>query len=237
MHSIIGCIRENLFPMPNLIIRKRYTTTLNLNHYGFGDKMGCVLAECLKDLPHIEAINLADNNLTDDSLKYLIQAIMCISTLQDLNLSRNKIDGESSDALAEYVSDPNCPLITLTLQSADVDDGEADRFVQCLVSNGKLLELDLSSNLLGTAEVASIGDASIKTGGASIAEFITSKHCRLQVLKLAWNSIRLNSAIKLSQAVAFNSTLTFLDLGNNGMGWEAGEMLGDAIMENRKPYA
>ena len=106
-----------------------------------GDKVGCVLSECLKDLPHIEAINLADNNLTDDSLKYLIQAIMCIKTLQDLNLSRNKIDGECSDALAEYLSDPTCPLVKLTLQSADVDDGEADRFVQCLVSNGKLLEL------------------------------------------------------------------------------------------------
>lgn len=43
----------------------------------------------------------------------------------------------------------------------------------------------------------------------------------------------MNSAVKLSKAVAYNSTITYLDLGNNGMGWAAGEMLGDAIMENR----
>ena len=31
---ISGCIRENLLPMPNIILRKNYTTTLNLSHYG-----------------------------------------------------------------------------------------------------------------------------------------------------------------------------------------------------------
>lgn len=228
-----GCIREGLHPMPNLIVRKQFSTAHNLAHYGFGDKMGCVLAECLPDLPHVEALNLADNNLTDASLKHLIRAIASIKTLRNLDLSRNKIDGESSDELAEYVSRADCPLVRLTLQSADVDDGEAERFVQCLCSNGNILELDLSNNLLGTAEASNGGDSAVQTGGVALAEFISSESCKLQVLKVSWNSIRLRSAVRLAEAVAFNHTLTHLDLSCNGMGHAAGEALGDAIMENR----
>eukprot|EP01038_Epipyxis_sp_PR26KG_P006330 gene6330-8716_t len=228
-----GCIREGLCPLPNLILRKDLTTEINLSHYGIGDKMGKVLAECIHLLPAIEKINLKDNNLTDDSLQFLIDSIIAVKSLRDLDLSRNKIDGASSDSLAEYVSRPDCPLIRLTLQSADVDDGECDRFVQNLVSNKKLLELDLSSNLLGSAETMSSGDPNIRTGGEAIALFISSKSCRLQVLKLAWNSIRLNSAIKLTSALALNSTITYLDLSSNGLGWAAGEVMGDSILENK----
>lgn len=228
-----GCIRDGLQPMPNLVLRKGFTTSHNLAHFGIGDKMGCVLAPCLKDLPHIESVNLADNNLTDVSMKHLIQALISIQTLQELNLSRNKIDGESSEALAVYVSRADCPLVRLILQSADVDDDEADHFIQCLTSNEHILELDLSSNLLGTAESTSNSGDDVQTGGVSIANFISSESCKLQVLKLAWNSIRATSAKKLAAAVAFNNTLTYLDLSCNGMGYAAGEVLGDSIMENR----
>lgn len=226
-----GCIRDGLLPLPNLILRKNFTKTINLEHNGMGDKMGRVLAECLEELPLIESVNLNDNNLTDDSLKYLITALINIKTLTSLNLSRNKIDGESSDALAEYVSREDCPLLVLTLQSADVDDGECDRFVQCLVSNRKLRNLDMSANLLGTAE--SKGDPTAPSGPGSIATYLKSTSCQLEVLKLAWNSIRLKSAVVLTSSLAFNNTVTYLDISCNGLGWAAGEVLGDALMENR----
>ena len=126
--------------------------------------MGKVLAECLEDLPLIESIDLNDNGLTDESLKHLLSALINIKSLRNLNLSRNKIDGESSDALAEYVSRPDCPVKTLIMQSADVDDGECAGFVQCLMTNRVLLELDLSSNLLGTAENSANSDPDFQTG-------------------------------------------------------------------------
>ncbi|RYH24941.1 hypothetical protein EON65_16165 [archaeon] len=229
---LAGCIREGIQPLSNLIVRRNVTTTLDLSHYSMGDKMGRVLAECLGDLPCLESINLNDNNLTDDSLQYLIEAIISIPSVHELDLSRNKIDGQSSEALAGYVSRADCPLKKLVLQVADVDDGECDHFVQCLCSNEQLLELDLSSNLLGTTETKAIEEGG-RTGGEALADFIQSKSCRLQVLKLGWNSIRGNSAASLAKAVAFNNTITFLDLNNNGLGYQAGELLGDAIMENR----
>lgn len=125
-------------------------------------------------------IYLLFDKKTDESLKHLLSALVNISSLHTLDLSRlliylilflslllqcrNKIDGDSSDALAEYVSRSDCPLRKLILQSADVDDGECDGFVKCLMTNKMLLELDMSSNLLGTAENMTSDDPDFKTG-------------------------------------------------------------------------
>eukprot|EP01033_Poteriospumella_lacustris_P022121 gene22121-16561_t len=176
--------------------------------------MGRILAYCLSDLPYLEHIDLNDNLLTDDSLQYIIQAIIAIPTIRVLNLSRNKIDGYSSTALAEYVARPDCPIETLILQCADVDDGECADFVQNLVTNEKLVELDLSANLLGSASGGGGGGGSgggvgadeaaddellpppsttggggttdmvPETGGEALALFIASSSCRLQTLRL-----------------------------------------------------
>eukprot|EP00981_Chlorochromonas_danica_P010025 scaffold2924_cov165-Ochromonas_danica.AAC.12 len=214
---IAGCLREGLRPLPNLVIRRDFSAELDLSHYSMGDEMGRVLAEALRELPCIEAINLNDNNLTDDSLQYLIEAIIAITTLRELDLSRNKIDGQSSDALAEYLSRSDCPIIKLTLQNADVDDGSAEppRSDDASQVNNYSASKKYTTN-------SHVNDDEERTGGIAIAEFIQSESCRLQTLKLGWNSIRSRSAVALTSALAINKTLTYLDLNNNGMGYEAG---------------
>ena len=37
----------------------------------------------------------------------------------------------------------------------------------------------------------------------------------------------------MTRSLAYNNTLTYLDISCNGLGWAAGESLGDALMENR----
>ena len=65
----------------------------------------------------------------------------------------------------------------------------------------------------------------ITTGGEALAEYLRSDGCRLEALHLAWNSIRLGSAMDMVQAVSVNATLTFLDLSYNGLGSAAGELM------------
>ena len=226
---LAACIEKGLPPLPSLVMRKTFTTKIDLNHFGIGDDMGCAFAECLRSLPSVESLNLCDNALTDKSLYPLLLAIQEIDGLQELNLSRNKIDEQASEALAEYLKKPTCPLNRLVLISADVDDGECAAMVECLESNELLRELDLSNNLLGSAET--IPGAS--TGGAALAGFISTQGCRLKSLKLAWNTIRGNSAVEFCRALGVNSTLVYLDLSYNGLGSQAGEVLGDSIIENR----
>ena len=110
---------------------------------------------------------------------------MRISGLLELDLSRNKIDEKASEALAEYLSSPTCPLYKLVLISADVDDGECAAMVECLESNRNLRELDLSNNLLGSAETipgAATGGGWRHAGsgrvvGTEISPVPTAQHC------------------------------------------------------------
>jgi Leucine-rich repeat (LRR) protein len=168
---LAACIDRGLAPLPSLVMRNNFTTKIDLTHFGIGDAMGCAFAECLHKLPSIESLNLCDNSLTDESLYPILRAVMKISGLQELDLSRNKIDEMASEALAEYLSNPACPLYKLVLISADVDDGECAAMVECLESNRNLRELDLSNNLLGSAETI----PGAATGGAALADFIMTE--------------------------------------------------------------
>jgi len=135
--------------------------------------------------------------------------------------------------LADYLSRADCPILKLTLQAADVDDGECFRFVQALSTNQNLKELDLSHNKLGSSEAMKTVMNNVPTGGEALAIFIKSDSCRLHTLKVAWNSIRLESAKAFCKSVAFNSTLTYIDLSYNGLGQAAGEVLGDSLLTNK----
>ena len=228
-----GCIREGLAPLPKLVLRSNLSTKLDLSNCGFGDELGRVLSEAIHDLPHIEAVNLAGNALTDKSLSPLVESLQRIPTLLELDLSRNKIDGACSESLAQFLGRAECPLVRLALQSADVDDGECYNFVQALATNVNLTELDLSRNKLGSSEALKAVNRDVPTGGEAVAIYLKSSSCRLESLKLAWNSIRSQSAVILAESLAHNATLTFLDLSYNGLGPRAGEVLGNAIMENK----
>jgi hypothetical protein len=79
-------------------------------------------------------------------------------------------------------------------------------------------DLDLSANLLGSAELLSQNDKSVGTGGKALAAWLTHHECPLKILRLSWNNIRLDSAGILCDSVAANASLTYLDLNNNGLG-------------------
>lgn len=230
-----ACIRDHITPLPKLVLRKdEKTTSMNLSHFGIHDQMGKILAECLDDLPSVESIDISGNSLTDVSLPLLFESFHKIPNLKYLNLSRSKIDKETSAALAKFLSNPECPLSSLILQHADVDDYECARFILCLKSNLKLRELDLGSNLLGSAEIfQGAKSEAFNAGGKAIAEFIASTDCRLSSLKLGWNSIKMASSVDIAKALSLNHTLMYLDLSYNGLSQLAGEYIGDSLQSNK----
>ena len=96
---LAGCMKNNLNPRASLVLRKHMSKRLELQHHGFGDEMGKLLAECLVNLPFIESINIADNMLTDVGMGPIILAAVNISSLLELNLSQNEIGPVSAKAL------------------------------------------------------------------------------------------------------------------------------------------
>ena len=228
-----SCLQRKMNPRMSLILRKRVTDELNLQHMGMGDDMGLLFAMSLPDLPMVRVINLTDNNLTDLSLGGILDAVRELPELTCLDLSTNCINGETARALAMYLCMDRCPLKRLTLKNADIDDNECALFVEALLGNSTIEELCLSSNIIGKSENLNAVQPDLITGGEALGELLSSEACHLKSLDVSWNLIRMDGANALASAVATNMHLTELDLSYNGLGKVAGEVLGHSLLKNQ----
>ena len=229
---ISSCLDNKMNPRMSLIVRKKVTSCLNLQHLGMGDSLGKLLAEVLPELPYVDTINLSDNNLRDKSLGPIITAIKDVPTVTSLDLSNNVLDRDSAAALAAYVHTKGCPLRQLILKHADIDDTECHMFVAALTGNTTLQELDLSSNIIGQTEARNIMQPELITGAEAMAALLMTNTCVLSTLRLGWNMIRLDGGIALADCLASNTTLTYLDMSYNTLGKDGGEHLGSALLSN-----
>lgn len=230
---IDSCIRKKLNPRASLILRKTFTKELNLRHLGMGDDLAVLLADAIISIPYIQSLNICDNNLADKGLSAIVDAVCHMSDLVELDMSMNEIGPNAAFALNNYLSKDNCPLITLILRKADVDDDECRDFVQALEHNKNLKTLDLSENLVGSSENLNTVMPDLVTGGEALADLLSSPNCPLTTLKLGWNMIRLDGAAALCGALAVNQSLTYLELSFNSLGASGGVALGDALQDNK----
>jgi Ca2+-binding EF-hand superfamily protein len=230
---ISSCVKKKVNPRMSLILRKRVTDELSLQHMGMGDELGVLFAETLQDLPMVRAINLTDNNLTDLSLGPLIKAVTELPEMTSLDLSNNEVNSETAQALALYLHSDVCPLRRLTLKNADVDDNECALFVEALLGNTIIRELNLSRNCIGKSENLNTVRPDLITGGEALGDLLAANSCHLQHLDVSWNMIRMDGASALASSVAGNTFLTYLDVSYNALGKVAGEVLGCALMKNR----
>lgn len=230
---VMACLSKGLTPKASLIVRKMLTRSLDLQHKGIGDEMAALLAESLKAMPCLERVNLEDNNLSDEGMGPILQALSHVTSLRSLNLASNEIGGVAAEELGNYLVRDDCPLQTLTLHHADVDDFEGERFVNALASNTSLTEVDLSFNKIGSAENLNTVYPDLTTATEAMAELLVLPTCPLRILKLTWNMMRLDSAVQFSQALAVNESLTYLDVSYNAFGNDAGCALGDALLDNK----
>lgn len=198
-----------------------------------GDKMAVIFAKALRDLPLITTLNLCDNALTDEGASALLDAVMHLPNITSLDISMNKIDGNAADSLADYLKAKTCPLKTLTLTGADIDDSECDRFITALRYNTTMTELDMSNNKIGVSETLNVVKPDFRTGSEALATFLMKSDCSLETLKLHWNMIRLDGAVTFANSLRFNSSLTDLDISYNSFARHGGEALGDALVENK----
>jgi hypothetical protein len=228
---IAQCVEHDIGPMPALIIRKGLSSELNLKSQHIGDDVATKLAASLEVMPHLQHFNISDNGLTDPGLSAIITALQGCSNLISLDIGRNKIDIEAASALGAYLQSTECHLNHLGLQSADIDDLEASKFVEAIAVKNTIKYLDMSRNLLGTQENKASIDPTFPTGGGSIAALLRSATCPIETLNLSWNCIR-DSSIPIAKALAVNSTVTHLDLSYNSLGNEGAEVLGNSLHFN-----
>eukprot|EP00605_Chrysophyceae_sp_TOSAG23-4_P001328 GSChrysophyteH1.ASY1.ANO1.1445.1 assembled CDS len=232
---IDSCIRDGVNPRASVVIRRGLTKVLDLSHHGIGDKMGDILAGCILELPYLQSINIRDNGLTDKSLGPIVKALVEMQNILQVDLSQNVVGDVASNTLSTYLGSPGCPIERLVMRNADVDDFECERFVTAIRNNTKsnLKEVDLSQNLLGSAEQLNVVMPELTTAGEAFAELLEESSCQLQKLELGWNMIRGDSAVAFCNALQINTSLINLNISYNSLGKEGGRALGQSLLENQ----
>jgi Ran GTPase-activating protein (RanGAP) involved in mRNA processing and transport len=190
---IMSCMTEKKNPMASLIVRKKLSKVMNLNHYGFGNDMAVLIADSLSGLPFLQSINLADNNLNDTGLIPLMKAMVSIPTLLQLDLSLNNIGMDAAILLGGYLESDSCALEKLRVKNANIDDFKCEKFVPKLTANKTLKDIDLSSNTIGAAENLNTVMPELTTGSEALAILLRSPTCALTQLDVSWNMIRLDA--------------------------------------------
>ncbi|CAM9863968.1 unnamed protein product, partial [Choristocarpus tenellus] len=89
-------------------------------------------------------------------------------------------------------------------------------FSQTLSGNLSIESLDLSDNMIGQKETYNFVNPDFTTGGEAIAEMLEA-NVSLTRLDLSWNTVRMDSAVTLGKALAYNSCLVELYLSNNSL--------------------
>eukprot|EP01038_Epipyxis_sp_PR26KG_P009185 gene9185-12389_t len=230
---LTGCLKRGLPPVTSALLRRRITSKINLSHMTIGNDYAQILATCIADLPYLEQLILSDNNLNDEGITPIVNAISLRNDLELLDLSENKIGLSAASALRDFVGHQNCKLKVLRLSGADIDDQECALLVKELQYNSILKELDLSKNLIGKDENRNVVQPSFFTGAEALAKLLNNKTCQLEVLQLHWNMIRLESAVTLCHSLRHNDRLNHLDISYNSLGRKAADVLGAAIIQNK----
>ncbi|CAM9420523.1 unnamed protein product, partial [Sphacelaria rigidula] len=212
-------------PWPALLKLGNGTCSLEVGGMGLGDDLAASLATVMPILRRVERLVAFDNRLTDVSVFRIVQAVQAMPALTYLDLSENEVGPSAAHELREYMRDKRCRLRYLAIRKADVDDYECREFMGALEDNLSLLDVDLTANLIG------MGDTTHVIGGEAIAAMLSVNNT-LTSLNLAWNSIRMASAVMVANSLRNNHSLLTLGLAYNSFSDQPSQLLGAALCEN-----
>jgi len=123
-------------------------TRLCINRAVLDNGGGNVITETLRLCTNLKTINLPDNNITDEQLLPMVDAIKggCNSSLEKLYLYLNRIGNAGCHALATLLEHTNSNLQFLNLNSNQIGNEGATVIADSLVNNTTLRQLYLREN-------------------------------------------------------------------------------------------
>ena len=206
--------KMKVVPNPIGVIKKKgENEKINLRNKILGDDYIKCLNESLKASKNITCLNLEKNRLSDISLIPLMQTILnnniLLEKLLEINLSYNKIGFTAIELLVKYISEHNCNLENLNMESNSLGVINTKKIIEAISNNLKqgMKYLNLSKNLLNddvskelsilvkNCEKLSVlilyqNQFSNKGGGIIMSEI--KRHTNLKILDLSWNLLGTN---------------------------------------------
>ena len=161
----------------------------------------------MKHLHKLTELDLAENNITDQGVPYLCDALKdghC-NKLTKLSLSDNMITDQGVSHLCDELEHEHCKLTKLDLGCNDITDQSVANLCVALINRHcKLTELDLGVDNITDQGVSYLCDA------------LKTEHCKLTELKIAGNNITDQGVSHLCDALRNeHCNITKLDLGGH----------------------
>lgn len=238
---------EDDFCLPEpLFVRLLQTDCLDLAHRGYGDGAALLLAKVINSLPNLQRLSMRDNRLTDRGISAIVAAVCGTNgarcgaamtgtrRLVSLDLSQNVLDTDAVVSIANFLRRPDCQLVSLYLDSADIDDDEISLLVLSLTENSSLGELSISSNFLGGVAEKLIGSSvACRDRGSFNIERVLRVNHTLRKLNLSWNQLGSISGEAIARALHVNRSLAWLSLAYNCIGDSGAQAIGYALNWNK----
>ncbi len=194
-------------------------TCVDFSANGIGDVGVVAICEALKSNHALEMLSLASNNLGDSATIQLAEYLKIDKTITTLNLNSSGIGDKGAAALADMLK-VNTTLSALELNNNSIDYEGTCSLAEALVENSTLETLSLSGNYVG------------RMGASALANGL-KMNSGIKGLFLNGNDIGNLGIQPLCRALSErDAKLTDLDVGNNGIGFEAGKFFADYIKQD-----
>ena len=167
------------------------------------DDQMLIFYDCFMNNSTLTELNLCSNNITDEGVKRLAEAIKVNTTLLSLDISCNTISDNGMSSISDCLK-INSTLCKLNLSSNKITDEGAKRLAGAINVNTTLQELNISKNWISKEGVMRIVEACTinrtlcklvcthnnlsKSGLAAINEYIRKENA-VQIFDASWNSV------------------------------------------------
>ncbi|GMF37204.1 unnamed protein product [Phytophthora fragariaefolia] len=208
--------------------------TWDLEFKSLGVDGAAAVGELLRSNKSLTAVTLSRNQIGDQGLQKLAAGLghNAEARVKELNVTDVGISGAGLDCVAALVEKESCSLATLQV-SFNALETASDKFFDALKTNKSLTKLQMKECKLTDEHVAALA-AALKINSTLVEvdlsdNELTQASCAalanglrenktLKVLRLGNNKCQDEGAVLLADVLAaHNSTLTYLDLGNNGL--------------------
>jgi hypothetical protein len=205
--------------------RRPTLTKLGLHGFPLGHDEARQLGMVLRKTPSLQTLVLTHITLRSAGLAELAPALYRNTSIQVLDISRNRLNDMASAGILREILRSNKTITTLDLSENNFRRiaGAIDCIAEGLGSNSTLLKIDLSSCVLGHA------------GVSTLARSLGSRNTTLHKLSLKNNRITSTGVGVLLETMEQRSLVTDLDLENNTIRNEGASLLARALGNNALP--